>query len=107
MLLADVLVVLGRGLGLLLQGYGLVLFARAVASWLDADPRHPAVGWLHRATDPPLRAIRGMLPTNLRHFPLDVAFLVLLAFVVFAQSTVAQALVDAGEGVRARRLRPI
>ena len=98
--LADVLVGVGRGLGVLLQVYGYVLVARAVLSWVDADPRNPIVRFLHRVTDPPLRVIRGMLPMNLRHFPLDVAFLVLIAFVVFAQFAVAQGLVDAGADLR-------
>ena len=102
MLLANVLVGLGLALGVLLQVYGVVLFARAVVSWVNADPRHVLVRFLHRATDPPLRVIRGMLPVNLRSFPLDVAFLVLLALVVFAQATLAQALVDAGQGMRIR-----
>ena len=106
MLFANLLVDLGRGLAVLFQVYGIVLFARAVVSWLDADPRHAAVRFLHRATDPPLRVIRGMLPVNLRSFPIDVAFVVLLALVVFAQATVAQALVDAGEGMRMRRPGP-
>ena len=102
--LGNVLVGLGHGLGVLLQVYGYVLVARAVVSWVSADPRNPIVRFLHRATDPPLRVIRGMLPVNLRHFPLDVAFLVLIAFVVFARFAVAQGLVDAGADMRARRL---
>ena len=101
--MAGVLVGLGVAVRWLFLVYGYVLVARAVISWVDADPRNPVVRFLHRATDPPLRVIRGMLPLNLRDFPLDVAFLILVAFVVLAQSTVAQGLIDAGEGMRARR----
>jgi YggT family protein len=101
--LGVALVALGIAVRWLFLAYGYVLVFRAVISWVDADPRNPVVRFLHRVTDPPLRAIRGMLPLNLRDFPLDVAFLVLVAFVVFTQSTVAQGLIEAGEGMRARR----
>ena len=107
LVLANVLVGLGSGLGVLLQLYGYVLIARAVISWVNADPRNAIVRFLHRVTDPPLGVIRGMLPMNLRYFPLDVAFLVLVAFVVFAQFAVAQSLIDVGHGMRLRRLGPI
>ena len=103
MTLAGLLVGLGIAVRWLFRAYGYVLVFRAIISWVDADPRNPVVRFLHRATDPPLRVIRGMLPLNLRHFPLDVAFLILVAFVVLAQSTVAQGLIDAGEDMRARR----
>jgi hypothetical protein len=37
-----------------------------------------------------------MLPQNLRYFPIDVAFLVLFALVIFGEYAVAQSLVEAG-----------
>jgi uncharacterized protein YggT (Ycf19 family) len=98
---ATVLIVLGLGLQYLLWLYSLVLFATAVASWLSADPRNPVVRVLHAATDGPLRVVRRLLPTSLRHFPIDVAFLVLFALVLFAQFAIAQPLIDLG--VRLRR----
>ena len=105
--LPGVLIGLGIAVRWLFLAYGYVLVFRAVVSWVNADPRNPVVRFLHRVTDPPLRVIRGMLPMNLRHFPLDVAFLVLIALVVFAQHAVAQGLIDAGAGLRLRRLGPI
>ena len=76
-------------------------FATAVVSWVSADPRNPIVRFLRSATDPLLRIIRRMLPTNLRYFPIDIAFLVLLAIVLFSQFAIAQTLIDIG--VRLRR----
>ena len=88
------------GLGVVLQNvlwvYSLVLLARAVVSWVSADPRNPIVQFLSAATDPLLRIIRRMLPTNLRYFPIDIAFLVLLAIVLFSQFAVAKTLIDLG-----------
>jgi uncharacterized protein YggT (Ycf19 family) len=52
------------------------------------------------ATDPPLSLIRRMLPASLRHFPLDIAFLVLFALVVFAQYALVQTLLDVAVRMR-------
>ncbi len=94
LLLANVLAGLGWALYWFLQLYSWVLIARAVVSWVSADPRNPIVSFLYAATEPPLRIIRRRLPTSLRYFPIDVAFLVLFGLVIFAQYGVVQSLVD-------------
>jgi YggT family protein len=100
LVLGNLLWVLGEALQSILWVYSIVLFARAVVSWVNADPRHPAIQLLVTLTDPLLRAIRHMLPTNLRYFPIDVAFLVLLAIVIFSQYAIAQTLIDVGLRLR-------
>jgi YggT family protein len=92
----NVLIGLGVVLQNLLWFYSLVLFATAIVSWVSADPRNPIVRFLHSATDPLLRVVRRMLPTNLRYFPIDIAFLVLFAIVLFSQFAIAQTLIDIG-----------
>ena len=99
-ILGNVLWGLGEVLRNVLWVYSIVLFARAVVSWVNADPRNPIVQFLHTATDPLLRIIRRMLPTNLRYFPIDIAFLVLLAIVLFSQYAIAQTLIDIGLRLR-------
>jgi len=94
LLLANVLAGLGWTLYWFLQLYSYVLIARAVVSWVSADPRNPIVSFLYAATEPPLRLIRRQLPTSLRYFPLDIAFLVLFGLVIFAQYGIVQSLVD-------------
>jgi YggT family protein len=94
LLLANVLAGLGWTLYWFLQLYSWVLIARAVVSWVSADPRNPIVSFLYAATEPPLRFIRRRLPTSLRYFPLDIAFLVLFGLVIFAQYGIVQSLVD-------------
>jgi YggT family protein len=94
LLLANVLAGLGWTLYWFLQLYSWVLIARAVVSWVSADPRNPIVSFLYAATEPPLRLIRRRLPTSLRYFPLDIAFLVLFGLVIFAQYGIVQSLVD-------------
>ena len=100
-ILGNVLMGLGVVLQNILWAYSIVLFATAVVSWVNADPRNPIVRFLRMATDPLLRIVRRMLPTNLRYFPIDVAFLVLLAIVLFSQYAIAQTLIDIG--IRLRR----
>jgi YggT family protein len=95
-ILGNILIGLGRVLFYFLYCYTIVLVLRAITSWVNADPRNAIVRFLVQATDPPLRVIRRMLPMSLRAFPIDVAFLVLLALVIFAEYAVAQTLMDIG-----------
>jgi YggT family protein len=94
LVLANVLLGVGQVLSWTLEIYKWILIARAIISWVSADPRNPIVAFLHAATDPALRQIRRRLPTNLRYFPLDIAFLVLFALVIFAQYGLVQSLLD-------------
>ena len=100
--LANVLQGLGMALYWILQLYIFVLIARAVVSWVSADPRNPIVSFLYAATEPALRIIRRRLPTSLRYFPLDIAFLVLFALVIFAQYGVVNSLLDYARVLRAQ-----
>ena len=94
LLLANVLAGLGWTLYWFLQLYSWVLIARAVVSWVSADPRNPIVSFLYAATEPPLRFIRRRLPTSLRYFPLDIALLVLFGLAIFALYGIVRTLVD-------------
>lgn len=100
LLLGNVLIGLGEVLRYVLWLYMWLLIGRAIVSWVNADPRNGIVRFLIAVTDPPLRVIRRMLPSNLRYFPLDIAFLVLFGLVLFAQYAVAQSLVDLGLQLR-------
>lgn len=98
--LGNVLIGLARALEMALQLYIYVLIGRAIISWVNADPRNGIVRFLVMATEPPLRIVRGLLPRNLRYFPLDIAFLVLFGLVIFAQYAVVQTLLDLGARLR-------
>jgi YggT family protein len=99
-ILGNVLIGLGKVLFYFFQIYLFVLLGRVIVSWVNADPRNAIVRFLVQSTDPPLRVIRRLLPTSLRSFPLDVAFLVLLGLVIFAEYAVAQTLIDIGVRMR-------
>ena len=94
--LGNILVGIGFVLSRLLWLYGIVLFVTAVVSWVNADPRNRIVQYLRMATEPVLRIIRRMLPTNLRYFPIDISFVILIALVAFSQFAVAQTLIEIG-----------
>ena len=94
--LGNVLMGLGVALLWFFRFYTYVLIARAVISWVNADPRNPIVQFLHSVTDPLVRVIRRLLPTNLRYFPIDIAFLMLFALAIFCEFAIAQTLIDIG-----------
>jgi YggT family protein len=96
----NILIGLARVLGYVVWLYMWFLIGRAIVSWVNADPRNGIVRFLILVTDPPLRVIRRMLPSSLRYFPLDIAFLVLFGLVIFAQYAVVQTLMDIGERMR-------
>jgi len=98
--LANVVNGVASVLAMMLQLYLIILFGRAIISWVNADPRNAIVRFLVMATEPPLRVIRRMLPASLRYFPLDIAFLVLFGIVIFAQYAVVQSLFDLSARLR-------
>jgi YggT family protein len=95
-LLRGVAVVLKLGL----QLYIYVIIGRVIVSWVDASPYNPIVRILYAATEPPLRAIRSMLPTRLRFFPLDITPLILIAIIYFVQVAVVGTLFELGHRLR-------
>jgi YggT family protein len=95
-ILGNVFIGLGEVLHYFFFAYMVVLLGRAIISWVNADPHNAIVKFLVQATEPPMRVIRRMLPMSLRYFPIDVAFLVLLALVIFAEYAIAVTLVDLG-----------
>ncbi len=102
--LASLLIGTAAVLRFALTIYQWVLIARAVISWVNADPRNPIVSFLHQVTDPALRVIRRRLPTSLRYFPLDIAFLVLFALVIFGLYGIVPMLSDYGMVLRVQAL---
>ena len=49
-------------LNLVLQFMLIVIFIRAIISWVNPDPYNPIVQTLHRLTEPVLSTIRSLLP---------------------------------------------
>jgi YggT family protein len=104
LVLASVLIGLAEVLRFVLVVYQWVLIARAVISWVSPDPRNPIVRFLYQVTDPAIRVIRRRLPASLRYFPLDIAFFVLFALVIFGLYGIVPMLSGYGELLRAQAL---
>jgi YggT family protein len=60
--LGNLLDAIARVLDLAIWAYGWIIVARAVVSWVNADPWNPIVQFLRRATEPVLAPIRRWLP---------------------------------------------
>lgn len=107
-LLANVLFGLGVMLNWILWFYWVILIARAILSWVQVHPTNELArmifGFIYAVTDPPMRVIRKRLPMSLRYFPLDIAFLVLFALVIFAQYGIVQSLLDYASLLRRQEL---
>src|ERR1044071_7629224 len=101
-ILGNILIGLGAALYWFLWTYKFILIGRAIISWVSADPRNGLVRFLVLSTDPPLRLVRGWLPMKLRYFPLDIAFLVLLGIVIFAEYAVVGSLFALGQSLGGR-----
>ena len=67
----------------------ILVFGRAVISWVQADPYNPIVQFLYTATEPILRPIRRRLPPMTG---IDMSPLVVLMIVVFLQQFLVQTL---------------
>ena len=94
--LGNVLIGVGWALDMGLQLYMFILIARAIVSWVNADPRNGIVRFLHLSTDPLVERVRRWLPMRLRYFPLDMAWLLLLGLFIVARFAVAGNLIQLG-----------
>lgn len=94
MLLANLLIAVGKVLGLLLDVYMWVIIIRALLSWVNPDPFNPIVRLLGRLTDPVLDPIRRMVPT--RSLGLDLSPMIAVLAIVFAKQFLAASLVEYG-----------
>ncbi|RPJ52913.1 MAG: YggT family protein [Acidobacteria bacterium] len=79
----NFLAAVARLLDFVLGIYIWVIIARALISWVNADPWNPIVQFLHRATEPVLAPIRQRLPTH--RTGIDFSPLVAILAIYFVQ----------------------
>lgn len=60
--LSNLIILVVRLLETLIDVWCILMFLRAVISWVNPDPFNPLVQFLNRATDPVLAPIRKFLP---------------------------------------------
>jgi YggT family protein len=84
-------------LNYVLSAYIWIVIARAVISWVNADPYNPIVRFLVQITDPLLSRIR-------RHIPLmggiDISPMILILAIIFLQKFLVQTLLGISLSLR-------
>lgn len=86
-LIATTATILDMALGL----YTILIFARIVLSWVNADPHNPIVQILFQTTEPVLRPIRrrvGIISG------LDLSPMIVLLAIVFLRGVLVRSLFD-------------
>jgi len=82
-ILGNFLGALAKLIYLLSNAYIWIVIARAVISWVNADPYNPVVRFLVQVTDPVLHKIRRWLPPL---GGLDLSPMILIFAIIFLQS---------------------
>ncbi len=82
-ILGNFLLALAKLIYLVSNAYIWIVIARAVISWVNADPYNPIVRFLIQATDPVLYKIRRWLPPM---GGLDLSPMLLIFVIIFLQS---------------------
>ena len=75
----------------------ILVFARAVISWVQADPYNPIVQFLYTTTEPILRPIRRRLPAMTG---IDISPLVVLMMAIFLKQFLVRSLVQLANTLR-------
>ncbi len=74
----------------LLDMYMWIIIARAVISWVNADPYNPIVRFIYDITEPVLGRIRRFLPLSMGG--IDFSPLILIMAIMFVQSVLLSTL---------------
>jgi len=74
-----------------------VVIARAVITWVNADPYNPIVRFLRQVTDPLLTRIRRVVPIM---GGLDLSPMILILIIVFLQNFLVPTLQQIAQNVR-------
>jgi len=82
-MLSNFLLAIAKLLNFALSAYIWIVIARAVISWVNADPYNPIVRFLVQATEPLLERIRRVLPIM---GGMDLSPMILILGIVFLQS---------------------
>ncbi len=82
-MLSNFILALAKLINVVLSAYIWIVIARAVISWVNADPYNPIVRFLIQITDPLLSRIRRILPPM---GGIDLSPMVLILAIVFMQS---------------------
>ena len=88
---ANFLIAVAKMIDIILTLYMWFIIARAVISWVNADPYNPIVRFLISATEPVLYPIRRRLPM---FGGIDFSPIIVILVIIFIQSFLVQSLIQ-------------
>jgi len=95
--LGNFIMALAKLVNFVFDAYIIIVFARAVISWVNADPYNPIVRFLVQATEPLLFRIRRYVPLL---GGLDLSPMILIIAILFLQSLLVPTLQQIGMSLR-------
>jgi YggT family protein len=99
-ILANLIEALAAVVNMLLTIYMWIVIARAVISWVNADPHNPIVRFLYSATEPVLYRLRRALPLYAAG-GIDFSPILVFVAILFLQRFLVQSLYDLAQMLRA------
>lgn len=93
-ILGNLLVGLAKVLNVVLFLYLWIILARAIVSWFQPNPSHPAVRFLYQVTEPVLGRIRRILP--IQFGGLDFSPIIVFLAILFLQEFLVKSLLQIG-----------
>jgi YggT family protein len=79
-------------LSLILRFYMWIVIARAVVSWVNADPRNPIVRFLYNATEPLMSRVRRTIPAYIGG--IDFSPMIVIAGIYFLDAFLVRSLLQ-------------
>ena len=92
-MLGNFVLAIAKLINIALSAYIWIVIARAVISWVNADPYNPIVRFLVQVTDPILLRIRRVVPSM---GGIDLSPMILIFGIVFLQSFLVPTLMRIG-----------
>ena len=96
--ISNLLLAVAKILDIALTLYMWIIIARAVISWVNADPRNQIVRFLISITEPVLYAIRRRLPLN--YGGIDFSPILVILAIVFLQNFLVRSLIQLAYNMR-------
>ena len=90
--LSNFVVALARIIDIVLTLYMWLIIARALISWVNADPYNQIVIFLYKATEPLLRLVRRAIP--FRNIGIDLSPMIVILVIIFLQYFLVETIIQ-------------
>lgn len=90
--LSNFLVAFAKILDIVLTLYMWLIIARALISWVNADPYNQIVIFLYRVTEPVLQLVRRIIP--FRNIGIDLSPMIVILVILFLQYFLVETIIQ-------------